>query len=34
MAFSVFWLHESLRWNHVVGFALIVAAAWIIFEKW
>ncbi|MCR5562536.1 MAG: DMT family protein [Desulfovibrio sp.] len=34
MVFSVFWLHESLRWNHIVGFALIVAAAWIIFEKW
>ena len=34
MAFSVFWLHEPLRWNHVLGFALIVLAAWVIFKKW
>ena len=34
MAFSVFWLQEPLRWNHVLGFALIVLAAWVIFKKW
>jgi uncharacterized protein (DUF486 family) len=34
MAFSVLWLHEPLRWNHVRGFALIVVAAWVIFKKW
>ncbi len=34
MLFSTFWLHESLRWNHILGFALIVLAAWIIFKEW
>ena len=29
--FSVTWLGESLRWNHLVGFALIVAAAFFLF---
>lgn len=32
--FSVFYLGESLRWNHIVGFILIVAAAFFIFKKW
>ena len=32
--FSVFYLHESLRWNHIVGFALIVLACWVIFKEW
>lgn len=32
--FSVFYLGEPLRWNHVVGFALIIAAAFFIFKKW
>ncbi len=32
--FSVFWLGEPMRWNHLVGFALIVAAAFFIFKKW
>jgi len=32
--FSVFYLGEPLHWNHIVGFALIVAAAWFIFHKW
>ena len=34
MGFSIFWLHESIRWNHVLGFALIVLAAWVIFKRW
>ena len=34
MLFSTFWLHESLRWNHILGFALIVLAAWVIFTEW
>ena len=34
MGFSVLWLHEPLRWNHLVGFALIVLAAWVIFKEW
>ena len=31
--FSVWYLGEPLRWNHVAGFALIVIAAWLIFLK-
>lgn len=34
MLFSTLWLGESLRWNHILGFALIVLAAWVIFKKW
>lgn len=34
MAFSILWLHESIRWNHILGFALIVLASWIIFKQW
>ena len=32
--FSTFYLGESMRWNHLVGFALIVLAAFFIFKKW
>ena len=32
--FSALYLGETLRWNHFVGFALIVAAAFFIFRKW
>ncbi len=31
VAFSVFYLDASIKWNHLVGFALIVAAAFFIF---
>jgi uncharacterized protein len=31
--FSVVYLKESLRWNYVAGFALIVVAVFIIFKK-
>lgn len=31
--FSVVYLRESLRWNHAVGFLLIVAAVLFIFKK-
>jgi uncharacterized protein (DUF486 family) len=31
-AFSVLYLKESLAWNHLVGFALLVAAAFFIFS--
>ncbi len=34
MIFSVTWLGEGLRWNYIVGFALICVAAFIIFHKW
>ena len=33
-AFSVAYLGETLKWNHAVGFALLVAAAFFIFHKW
>jgi hypothetical protein len=29
--FSVAWLGESLRWNHLVGFALLIASAGFVF---
>ena len=32
--FSVFYLPETLRWNHILGFALIVLAAYVIFKEW
>lgn len=32
-AFSLIYLKESIRWNHLVGFAFIVAAAFFIFKK-
>ena len=32
--FSVFYLGEPLRWNHLLGFALIALAVYIIFKKW
>jgi uncharacterized protein len=32
--FSVLYLKESLGWNHAVGFALIAAGAWFVFQKW
>lgn len=32
--FSVLYLREELRWNYVVGFLLIIAAAFFIFKKW
>ena len=34
MVFSITYLHEPIKWNHVVGFAMIVGAAFIIFKKW
>jgi hypothetical protein len=30
--FSVFWLKEQLSWNHAIGFALIAAGAFFIFN--
>ena len=34
MGFSVLYLHEPLKWNYVLGFALIVLAAFVIFKRW
>ncbi|MFI4968689.1 MAG: DMT family protein [Lysobacterales bacterium] len=33
VVFSVFYLGASIRWNHLVGFALIVVAAFFIFKE-
>ena len=32
--FSIFYLGDKFKWNHGVGFAFIVAAAFFIFHKW
>lgn len=32
--FSIFYLGEPLRLNHLIGFALIAAGAWFVFQKW
>jgi hypothetical protein len=34
MAFSVLYLGEPVRWNYLLGFALIVLAAFVIFKDW
>ncbi|MFN3828028.1 MAG: DMT family protein [Micavibrio sp.] len=34
VGFSIFYLHEPIKWNHLVGFGLIVAAAFFIFKEW
>lgn len=32
--FSVFFLKEELKWNYLVGFALILAAVFFVFKEW
>lgn len=32
--FSVLYLHEALKWNYLVGFALIAVAGFFVFHKW
>ncbi|MBZ0166843.1 MAG: DMT family protein [Candidatus Omnitrophica bacterium] len=32
--FSVCYLKEELRWNYLVGFALMVGAVFFVFKKW
>ena len=34
MVFSVLYLGEPLKWNYIVGFALMVVATFIIFKNW
>ena len=34
MVFSILFLGQELKWNYVLGFALIVLAAFVIFKKW
>jgi len=32
--FSVLYLKQPIRWNHVAGFGMIVAAVGVIFKQW
>ena len=32
--FSVLYLDEAIRWNHLAGFACLVAAGFFVFHKW
>jgi uncharacterized protein (DUF486 family) len=32
--FSVWYLRESLKWNYLVGFGLMVGAVFVIFKEW
>ncbi|MCB1435678.1 MAG: DMT family protein [Rhodobiaceae bacterium] len=32
--FSVLYLKEALGWNHLAGFALIAAGAFVVFHRW
>lgn len=34
MVFSVLFLGEQLKWNYILGFAMIVGAAFVIFHEW
>ena len=34
IVFSVLYLGESIRWNHLAGFACIAAGAFFVFHKW
>ncbi|WP_022661616.1 DMT family protein [Paucidesulfovibrio longus] len=34
LAFSALYLGEGVRWNHALGFALIVLATFVIFKDW
>lgn len=31
--FSILYLHEKLRWNHLIAFVLIVIATFLVFKK-
>ena len=32
--FSVVYLDEAIRWNHLAGFACLIAAVFFVFHKW
>jgi uncharacterized protein (DUF486 family) len=32
--FSLWYLKEPLKWNYIVGFALIIGAVFFVFKKW
>jgi uncharacterized protein len=34
IGFAVFFLKEGVKWNYLIGFALIAVAVFVIFKKW
>jgi uncharacterized protein (DUF486 family) len=32
--FSIFYLKESLKWNYIVGFVMILGAVFFVFKEW
>jgi uncharacterized protein len=34
VGFSTVYLKEAIAWNHAIGFALIAAGAFFVFQKW
>ena len=34
VVFSILYLNEMPKWNHFVGFGLIIAAVFFVFHKW
>lgn len=34
MVFSVFFLKEELKWNHLVGFSFLILAGFFVFKRW
>lgn len=34
VGFAVFYLKEEVKWNYIVGFALILLAVFFVFKKW
>ncbi|HEX2952066.1 MAG TPA: DMT family protein [Armatimonadota bacterium] len=32
--FSVLYLKETLKWNYIVGFCLLIGAVFFVFKKW
>ncbi|MBI3319939.1 MAG: DMT family protein [Candidatus Omnitrophica bacterium] len=32
--FSVLYLNEPLRWNHLAGFVMMIGAVFVIFKRW
>ncbi len=34
IGFSVWYMDEPIKWNHLVGFSFLVGAAFFIFRKW
>ncbi|MDL2272516.1 DMT family protein [Desulfovibrio sp. OttesenSCG-928-I05] len=34
LGFSVFYLHEPIKWNYIVGFGFIILGSWVVFKEW